>query len=208
MGRLKSVIRRGILWSVPFLCFIRCNADASAFIQEGVWTTSEEPTLQKIVEKIIVPFLPYNPRILEIRKDSGSMTEILMGLYPKGNFIVFTSDLNDAIESHSVFFFSYTPDMNWDDLCRYNSIEQVDLIRWDIKELGPSFIKLSSKITETASMLSIKTYGNAKKEKNPKFINLLRRLECNGFRLVSHCYKEGGEGEAIFVKKEIYDALF
>lgn len=166
------------------------NAESSEFIFEGVWSMPKEPTLKNITEKMLLPLLPFNPIMIEIEEDPRDMAEIFQSLYPKGNLIVLSLPVN------------------LDDLCTKNAIEQVDVIRWDAKQVDTAFLKLSSKIMGTASLLSIRTCDNGKKGKNSKFINLQRRLEDRGFCLMSHYYKEGGSGEAIFIKKEIYDAIY
>ncbi len=195
MGRVRTFLQGVVLFSVYLVFFVRCiGVESSEFIQEGVRTISKEPTLKNITEKIIMSLLPYNPTLIEIGKDPGDMTEIFRNLYPMGHFIVFPLDVNN-----------FHPSL--DELCEQNAILQVDVIRWDAKEMDHSFIKLSSKIIGTASVLSIRTYDNTKKGRNYKFINLQKRLEGLGFCLITHCYKEGGEGESIFLKKEIYDAI-
>lgn len=191
MIRLGTFLSAVIIGALTFMSFIRVvNADTSDFIFEGVWSMSKEPTLKNITEMMIKPLLPYNPIMIELEEDPRAMTEIFQSLYPKGNLIVLTFPLN------------------LDDLCTKNAIEQVDAIRWDAKQVDASFFKLSSRIMRTAALLSIRTCDNGKKGKNSKFINLQRRLEDKGFCLMSHYYKEGGEGESVFLKKEIYDAIY
>ena len=210
MDRVRPILQGVVLLSVRLLFFIRCiSVESSEFIQEGVWTISKEPTLKNIVEKIITPLLPYNPTIIEIGKDSGDMTEICRSLYPNGRFIIFTFDLNRVIQLPVLSYpFLLSPQTSLDRLCQENAISQADVIRWDAKELDRSFIKLSPNMIGSASLLSIRTHDHAKKKRISKFITLQRYLEGIGFCLMIHFYKEEGEGEAVFIRKEIYDALF
>lgn len=208
-------IRTFLIWIVLSGSYL--SASLSEFIHEGSWVMTEDPTLKNIAEKIITPLLPYNPTIIEIGKDFGDMTKILMRVYPQGHFVVFISDKNKLIKLQSEmrdfsfvssYRFARTIDTSLDELCEKKAIKRADLIRWDTKDLEWSFIKLSSEILRTASVLSIKTANNGKKGKNFKFITLQKSLDGLGFCLLSHSYKEGGEGESIFIKKEIYDEIF
>ncbi len=183
--------------SCLYLLTMHAFADLSDFSFEGVATlfgivnVSERSILKHVAERIIMPCLPYNPVILDASQ-SRQLTNVLLSRYPKGVFFAFIPEKTFGL----------------DEICLKHGIQHVDLIRWDAEELERIFIKSALKVMQTASVLSIKTGGNYRKGRVFKFVGLKKQLENIGFCLITHYYKDDFGGEAVFIKKEIYDALF
>lgn len=95
-----------------------------------------------------------------------------------------------------------------DDWCKEQNIDHIDFLRLDTGGLEWQILQSSPHILKEVIVLVIKTYMQPTKPMILSYPLLKLRLENEGFELLSHWYQEDGEGEATFVKKYMYNALF
>ncbi len=95
-----------------------------------------------------------------------------------------------------------------DDWCRHQGINHIDFLRLDAGGLEWQIVESSPKILKEIIVIVIKTYMNPPQSSIPSYPILKKRLENEGFELLSHWYQEGKEGEATFIRKYMYDSLF
>ena len=174
---------------VFFLFSVNLQSTENKVLTDGVWAVPKDPTFQWTLEKVIDCFLPFDPVILEIHGSKGSSSQLLAKQFPRGKIIIYESNI-----------FSY----NYDYL---DNLYKVDLIRLD--NTGYEFLLNNRNLTffNYATVFSIKidfSFQNLK----VNFYGLKHFLEANGYILLCLWYHEGSEGEAVFIQKPIYNAVF
>ncbi|MEI8365853.1 MAG: FkbM family methyltransferase [Parachlamydiaceae bacterium] len=92
--------------------------------------------------------------------------------------------------------------------CKQNGITHIDFLRLDAGGIEGRIIKSSPEILKTVSVLVTKTHLSSSKKNVTSFQSLKKALEDQGLTLLSHWYEEGKEGEAVFVRKCMYDSIF
>jgi FkbM family methyltransferase len=95
-----------------------------------------------------------------------------------------------------------------DDWCRQHSIDHIDFLRLDAGGLEWQIVESSPQILKEVIVIVTKTYMNSPHSSILPYPLLKKRLENEGFELLSHWYQEGKEGEATFIRKYMYDSLF
>ena len=95
-----------------------------------------------------------------------------------------------------------------DDWCREHGIDHIDFLRLDAGGLEWLIVESSPHILKEVIVIVTKTYMNPSHSWIPPYPLLKKRLENEGFELLSHWYQEGNEGEATFVRKYMYDSIF
>ncbi|MES2122459.1 MAG: FkbM family methyltransferase [Chlamydiota bacterium] len=95
-----------------------------------------------------------------------------------------------------------------EDWCNYRGITHIDFLRLDAGGLEWQIIESSPHILETVLVLLTKSHHWSRTGGIVLFPALKSLLEERGFTLLAHCYEEGREGEAIFVRKHLYDSMF
>jgi FkbM family methyltransferase len=91
-----------------------------------------------------------------------------------------------------------------DDWCRKNDIAALDFMWLDLEGLELQVLKSSPKILETVKAIYTETNFMEFRKGMTQYRDLKKFLEESGFRLVSHWYLEGLQGDALFVKKELF----
>lgn len=112
--------------------------------------------------------------------------------------------MNDNEDEETISIHSFVLD-EW---CQLNGIPKVDFIRLDVNGMEFKILQSSPTIVSNAIVIITKTYFHKPRNAVVHYKYLKKFLEYQGFELLSHWYQEGAEGEATFVRKEIYDALF
>lgn len=100
------------------------------------------------------------------------------------------------------------PSILLDDWCKQEEIDHIDFLRLDAGGLEWQIIESSPNILKEVIVIVTKTYMNPSDCSIPSYPILKKRLENEGFELLSHWYQEGKEGEATFIRKYMYDSLF
>ncbi len=78
----------------------------------------------------------------------------------------------------------------------------------DVEGFELQILQSCPEILKTVFVICTKTNFAKFREGTTIFPLLKAFLESQGFEMLSHWYLEGLQGEAIFVKKYMYDALF
>ena len=95
-----------------------------------------------------------------------------------------------------------------DDWCKQNGIKRIDFLRLDTGGFECQILKSSPETLKTALTIVTKTYFHKPKKSIINYFFLKRFLERNDFELLSHWYLEGQGGEALFIRKCMYDSIF
>lgn len=190
---------------------------------EGVWNVKGDPTFEKISEELIAHFLPYNPTIIAIKNSKIEEALLLARNFPKGRVIVFEPNakvFNKLLGKFSQFanlfvfheeilkFSLSKSNINLDTWCNLNDYPKVDLIRLDSDGLELKILRSSPQILKTTSVIFTKTNTRYSKKKLIQFSRLKHHLSELGFILLSHWYYDDSPGDAVFIRKDIYDSIY
>jgi len=94
---------------------------------------------------------------------------------------------------------------NW---CMKNEIDHIDFMWLDLEGLELQILKSSPIILSTVKVIYTETNMFKFRKGTTQFESLRSFLEKSGFKLLSHWYNEGLQGDAIFVNKELFDLAF
>ncbi|MEI8365851.1 MAG: FkbM family methyltransferase [Parachlamydiaceae bacterium] len=95
-----------------------------------------------------------------------------------------------------------------DEWCATQGISHVDFLRLDAGGIEWQILQSSPVVLGVVSVIGIKTHLSPSFRSVVSFRLLKMLVEDQGFELLSHRYVEGKEGEAIFVRKCLYDSIF
>lgn len=95
-----------------------------------------------------------------------------------------------------------------DDWSKEQGIEHIDFLRLDAQGHEWKILQSAPNILKTVIVIITKTYMKPSIPSILPYSILKKQLENAGFELLSHWYQEGKEGEATFIRKYMYDALF
>ena len=91
-----------------------------------------------------------------------------------------------------------------DDWCPQNKVDRIDFISLNLQGAELQALKGSPEILKTVSCIAVHTHLFAFRDGITQYSELKQFLEKSGFRLLSHWYREGLEGDAIFVKNDFF----
>lgn len=91
-----------------------------------------------------------------------------------------------------------------DDWCKKHGVNYVDFMRLDVRGSELQVLRSSPEILRTVKVLYINTNFFAFRSGTTLYQDLKNFLTQSGFTLLSHWYKEGLEGSAIFVNNNFY----
>jgi FkbM family methyltransferase len=100
------------------------------------------------------------------------------------------------------------PGVVLDQWCKQNDIDHIDFLRLDVGGMEGFILASSPEIIKTILVIVTKTYLQPANSTIYSFAQIKQFLEMQGFELLGHWYQEGKEGEATFVRRYMYDALF
>ena len=86
--------------------------------------------------------------------------------------------------------------------------ERVDFIHVEADGMELQILNGFPSILKTAVAIWTKTHFAPSRAEAARYAELRTFLENQGFSLLSHVYVEGADGDALFIKSYIYDALF
>ncbi len=92
-----------------------------------------------------------------------------------------------------------------DDWCEEHRIAHIDFLRLDVEGFELQVLKNSPKILSTITTIYVQTNFFPFRIGTTPFEKLRKFLEQSGFTLLSHWYREGLEGSAIFVKNDFFE---
>lgn len=92
--------------------------------------------------------------------------------------------------------------------CKENGVDRIDFLQLDAGGSEYQILQGASRILQTVQVIHTKTYLCRYWNEGKLFHELSHLLKKMGFELLSHWYFEKLYGEATFVRKEIYDALY
>jgi FkbM family methyltransferase len=95
-----------------------------------------------------------------------------------------------------------------DEWCRQRGLTRVEFLRLDAGGFELQILQRSRTLLETTLVVVTKTYRHKPRAGIVSYPILRLFLEMAGFELLSHWYQEEGEGEAVFLRKALYDSLF
>jgi FkbM family methyltransferase len=100
------------------------------------------------------------------------------------------------------------PCVIFDDWCEQNHLSAFDFMWLDLEGFELPFLKSSPRILQTVKVVYTETNLFNFRKGTTKFKNLKSFLEAKGFKMITHWYNEGLQGDAIFVRKEVLEKYF
>ncbi len=91
-----------------------------------------------------------------------------------------------------------------DDWCEENGVDQIDFMWLDLEGLEFQVLQSSPEILDKVKVIYTETNFKEFRRGMTQYKQLKTFLEKRGFRLLAHWYAEGFQGDAIFVKKELF----
>lgn len=95
-----------------------------------------------------------------------------------------------------------------DDWCKSHRIPRIDVLHLDAEGFELQILQTSPEILTTVIALWVKTHASKSRIGMTPYPRLKTFLEDQGFTFLSHWYQEDAEGDALFLRDYIYDALF
>ncbi len=95
-----------------------------------------------------------------------------------------------------------------DSWCAKNHVDHIDFLWLDLEGLELQVLQSSPQILTQVKVVYTETNFQEFRKGMTQYNALKEFLEKSGFKLLSHWYSEGFQGDAIFVKKEIFDLGF
>jgi uncharacterized protein YfaT (DUF1175 family) len=91
-----------------------------------------------------------------------------------------------------------------DDWCQANAVSGFDFMWLDLEGYELQALSKSLVILSTVNAIYVETNFQNFRVGMTQFVDLRKFLEGNGFKLLSHWYHDGLQGNAIFIKKELF----
>lgn len=95
-----------------------------------------------------------------------------------------------------------------DDWALENNVDHIDFMWLDLEGVELHVLKSSPRILNTVKVIYTETNLTDLRIGITEFTELRTFLESSGFKLLAHWYYEWNQGDAIFVKKELFDRGF
>lgn len=161
-----------------FVSFCLCAKAPYVFEGIGIWKPAKEPSVEFVMDKIASSFLPYNPIAIELHSNPSNAFSTLEKKYPQGTFI--------RIQNFAMAA-SFIP---------------IDLFRIDTEEALYPLLRKMPTYLHTVKVLSLKLCAKT------KLSPVRLYLSAFGFKLLFSYFAEEEGGEAIFIRKDIYESVF
>jgi len=100
------------------------------------------------------------------------------------------------------------PCITLDDWCYQNEIQSIDILKLELEGMELQVLEASTSILKNTKSIYVRTYFNRWREGMTSYRRLFQFLRKSGFVLLSHSFRKGHEGKAIFLSREIYDGYF
>jgi hypothetical protein len=94
-----------------------------------------------------------------------------------------------------------------DDWCKKNNVDHIDFMWLDLEGLELQILQSSPLILNTVKVIYTETNFYEFRKNMTQYGALKEFLNSSGFRLLSHWYAQAHQGNAIFVRKEIYESI-
>ncbi len=136
---------------------------------------------------------------------------ICRGIYGDDPYFEKHSSLLEEFSENRMYFKGSTVDVPCvilDDWFQKSPFDHIDFVLLDLEGFELQVLKSSPNVVNSAIVIYTKTNFTEFRKEATQYFELKRFLEDSGFELLAHWYLEGLHGEAIFIKKYIYDALF
>lgn len=101
-----------------------------------------------------------------------------------------------------------TPCVRLEDWILERGVPRIDLLELDLGGFELAFLKNIPNVLKGAIAIHIKTHLSSEKKDSTQYAELKDYLKGSGFELLSHWYLEEAQGEATFIQRRIYDAMF
>lgn len=94
-----------------------------------------------------------------------------------------------------------------DDWCIENHVDQIDFMWLDLEGLELQVLQSSPKILKTVKVIYTETNFKEFRNGMTQYKDLKAFLENSGFKMLAHWYLENIQGDAIFVREEIFPRM-
>ena len=95
-----------------------------------------------------------------------------------------------------------------DDWCARDGPARIEFLRLDAGGFELQILQHARRVLESTLVVVTKTHAQPPRPGVVSYPILRLFMEMAGFALLSHWYAEGGQGEATFISKVLYEALF
>lgn len=95
-----------------------------------------------------------------------------------------------------------------DDWCKNNNVDHFDFMWLDLEGLELQVLSSSPQVLSKVKVIYTETNFQEFRKGMTQFSSLKSFLEKSGFKMLSHWYAQGFQGDAIFVKRELFDLAF
>lgn len=108
---------------------------------------------------------------------------------------------SEAMKQHYMGPIITVPCVVLDDWCKEQHIDHFDFLWLDLEGFELPFLKSSPQILNTVKVIYTETNFFAFRNGMTQFASLKKFLESQGFRPIAHWYREGVQGDALFIRK-------
>lgn len=197
-------------------------------LEAGAFDGSDTIGLAKIVPKgKVISFEPNPPRYAELvkrTKDLCNVNTFPFALGEKDDLVTFyvcygaqydpiyegASSVLPPSESMKINYQGpriEVPCLILDNWCRENNQDRIDFMWLDLEGYELQVLRSSPQILSTVKAMYIETNFYEFRKGMTLYKDLRAFLEKNGFRLLSHGYYKGYQGNAIFVRADLFNKI-
>jgi len=110
-------------------------------------------------------------------------------------------DASDGMKIHYQGPDVVVPCMVLDDWCEQNAVDRIDFMWLDLEGMELQILKSSPDILKTVKVIFTETNFQEFRKGMTQYAELRQFLEANGFIMMCHWYREGLQGNALFLRR-------
>ena len=143
---------------------------------------------------LIAKFLPHDPIIIEAGAHYGEDTVAFAKRWPQAKIISFEPNPE-----------AYKTLDSW---CKENNIDYIDFMWLDLEGMEFQVLRESKEVLKKVKVVHTETNFQEFRKNTTQYAALRQYLENLDFVLLSHWFEKDFQGNAIFIKKELYQTAF
>lgn len=227
-GQFEELFRRSETPSGRYDLISKIIDPDDVILEAGAFDGSDTIGLAKMVpEGKVISFEPNPPRYLELverTKNLGNVSTFPFALGEKNGTITFyvcygaqydpvyegASSVLPPSESMKINYQGpriEVPCFVLDHWCKENNQSKIDFMWLDLEGYELQVLRSSPQILSTVKAMYVETNFYEFRKGMTQYKDLRIFLEKNGFRLLAHGYYKGYQGNAIFIRADLFDKM-
>ncbi len=193
--------------------------------EAGAYTGNQSASMAKFwPEGMIISFEPIPSRFKEYKEKAKSFSNmygynlaanvfngdaklyVCRGTWGADEAFESSSSLLEPSEGMKIHYLGpeiTVPCVVFDDWCKTSGVSNIDLLWMELEGFELQFLRSSPNILNTVQAIVTATNFYSFRKETTQYIHLKPYLESKGFKLIAHWYREGLQGNAVFIREEV-----